>query len=46
VPRYVAGGTQWLGALRFPYNYTDEELELRPGDPIGGPHFPTIETAF
>ena len=46
VPRYVAGGTQWLGALRFPYNYSDEELELRPGDPIGGPHFPTLETAF
>jgi ectoine hydroxylase-related dioxygenase (phytanoyl-CoA dioxygenase family) len=46
VPRYVAGGTMWLGALRFPYNYSDEELELRPGDPIGGPHFPTLETAF
>jgi phytanoyl-CoA hydroxylase len=46
IPRYVAGGTRWLGALRFPYNYTDEELELKPGDPIGGPHFPQIETAF
>jgi phytanoyl-CoA hydroxylase len=46
IPRYVAGGTMWLGALRFPYNYTDDELELKPGDPIGGPHFPQIETAF
>jgi ectoine hydroxylase-related dioxygenase (phytanoyl-CoA dioxygenase family) len=46
IPRYVAGGTIWLGSLRFPYNYSDEELELKPGDPIGGPHFPRIETAF
>jgi ectoine hydroxylase-related dioxygenase (phytanoyl-CoA dioxygenase family) len=46
IPRYVAGGTMWLGALRFPYNYTDEELECAPGEPIHGPHFPKIETAF
>ncbi|MFN0154801.1 MAG: phytanoyl-CoA dioxygenase family protein [Gaiella sp.] len=46
IPRYVAGGTQWLGAQRFPYNYTDEELECAPGEPIHGPHFPRIETAF
>lgn len=46
IPRYVAGGTIWLGALRFPYNYTDEELECAPGEPIHGPHFPRIETAF
>jgi hypothetical protein len=46
IPRYVAGGTMWLGGLRFPYNYTDEELECAPGEPIHGPHFPTIETAF
>jgi ectoine hydroxylase-related dioxygenase (phytanoyl-CoA dioxygenase family) len=46
VPRYVAGGTMWLGALRFPYNYTDDELECAPGEPIHGPHFPRIETAF
>ena len=46
IPRYVAGGTMWLGALRFPYNYTDAELECAPGEPIHGPHFPRIETAF
>ena len=46
IPRYVAGGTVWLGALRFPYNYTDEELGCAPGEPIHGPHFPRIETAF
>lgn len=46
IPRYVAGGTTWLGSLRFPYNYTDEELECMPGEPIHGPHFPRIEPAF
>ena len=46
IPRYVAGGTTWLGAGRFPYNYTDEELECAPGEPIHGPHFPRIATAF
>ena len=46
IPRYVAAGTMWLGSLRFPYNYTDEELECMPGEPIHGPHFPQIETAF
>jgi ectoine hydroxylase-related dioxygenase (phytanoyl-CoA dioxygenase family) len=46
IPRYVAGSTFWLGALRFPYNYSDEELECRPGEQIHGPHFPRIATAF
>ena len=45
-PALRRGGTIWLGALRFPYNYTDEELECAPGEPIHGPHFPPIETAF
>ena len=46
IPRYVAAGTVWLGAGRFPYNYTDAELECAPGEPIHGPHFPRIDTAF
>jgi ectoine hydroxylase-related dioxygenase (phytanoyl-CoA dioxygenase family) len=46
IPRYVAGGTIWLGAQRFPYNYTDDELECAPGEPIHGPHFPRIDSAF
>lgn len=46
IPRYVAGGTTWLGAQRFPYNYTDDELECAAGEPIQGPHFPRIDTAF
>jgi ectoine hydroxylase-related dioxygenase (phytanoyl-CoA dioxygenase family) len=46
IPRYVAGGTIWLGALKFPYNYSDENLECAPGDPIHGPHFPRIDVAF
>lgn len=46
IPRYVAGGTIWLGARRFPYNYTDDELECAPGEPIHGPHFPRVGTAF
>ena len=29
-----------------PTTTRDEELELRPGDPIHGPHFPRIDTAF
>lgn len=46
IPRYVATGTIWLGLRRFPYNYTDAELECMPGEPIHGPHFPQIDTAF
>jgi hypothetical protein len=46
VPRYVAGGTIWLGSKRFPYNFSDEEAGVAIGDPIGGPHFPRLETAF
>jgi phytanoyl-CoA hydroxylase len=46
VPRYVAGGTAWLGSARFPYNFTDEEVGCEIGGPIGGPHFPVVATAF
>lgn len=40
--RYVAAGTIWLGRERFPY----DEVGVGVGDPIGGPHFPVIPTAF
>ena len=46
VPRYVAGGTVWLGTKRFPYNFNDDEVGCEIGGPIGGPHFPTVEPAF
>ena len=42
VLRYVADGTIWLGNERFPY----DEVGVAVGDPIGGPHFPTIPAAF
>ena len=46
VPRYVAGGTIWLGSQRFPYNFTDDEAGVAIGDPIGGQHFPQLTAAF
>ena len=42
VMRYVADGTVWLGAQRYEYNYSDEEVGLAPGEPIGGRYFPVI----
>ena len=42
VMRYVADGTVWLGSQRYEYNYTDEEVGLAPGEPIGGRYFPVI----
>jgi hypothetical protein len=40
--RYVADGTTWLGASRYEFNYSDEELGLTMGDPIGGAYFPFV----
>ena len=42
VMRYVADGTIWLGSQRYEYNYSDEEVGLAPGEPIGGRYFPII----
>lgn len=42
VIRYVADGTIWLGSQRYPYNYSDEEVGLEVGEPIGGEFFPLI----
>ena len=44
VIRFVGDGTIWLGARRYDFNYTDEEVGLAPGDPIGGEYFPLIPT--
>jgi len=40
VLRYVAEGTIWLGNERFPY----DEVGIKPGDKIGGVHFPIVPT--
>ena len=45
VVRFVADGTTWFGARRYEFNYTDAELGLTPGDPIGGDYFPVVPTA-
>jgi len=42
VIRYVGDGTIWLGTARYEYNYTDDEVGLKMGDPIGGEYFPLI----
>lgn len=42
--RYVGDGTIWLGSQRYEYNYSDEEVGLSVGDPIGGEYFPLIPT--
>lgn len=44
VIRYVADGTVWMGERRYDFNYTDEELGLRPGDRMGGEYFPLVPT--
>jgi hypothetical protein len=45
VARFVADGTTWFGATRYEFNYTDDELGLQLGDPIGGPYFPISPAA-
>jgi len=42
VIRYVGDGTIWLGSQRYEYNYSDEEVGLQAGEPIGGEYFPLI----
>jgi hypothetical protein len=44
VVRYVADGTTWFGSARYDFNYSDEEVGLHLGDPIGGPYFPLAPT--
>ncbi len=42
VLRYVATGTIWLGAARFPY----DDVGCPIGNPLSGAHFPAVATAF
>jgi hypothetical protein len=42
VIRYVGDGTIWLGSQRYHYNYSDEEVGLEVGEPIGGEFFPLV----
>ena len=42
VIRFVGDGTVWLGSQRYEYNYSDAELGLAAGDPIGGEYFPLV----
>lgn len=43
VIRYVGDGVTWLGARRYDYNYTDEQIGLAPGEPITGDFFPLVD---
>ena len=40
--RYLACGTVWLGAARFPY----DDVRCAIGEPISDLHFPLVKTAF
>ena len=40
--RYVGDGTIWLGSSRYEYNYSDDEVGIETGDPIGGEYFPIV----
>jgi hypothetical protein len=42
VPRYVSDGVIWLGSRRYAYNYTDEEVGIAIGEPLGGKYFPLV----
>ena len=42
VVRYAANGTIWLGSQRYEYNYSDDEVGIAVGEPLGGKYFPII----
>lgn len=42
IVRYVGDGTIWLGSKRYEYNYTDEEVGIAVGEPLGGRYFPIV----
>lgn len=42
VIRYCADGAIWLGSRRYEYNYSDDEVGIEIGDPLGGRYFPIV----
>lgn len=42
VVRFVGDGAIWLGSRRYEYNYTDDQVGIAIGDPIGGRFFPIV----
>ena len=42
VVRYAADGAVWLGSRRYDYNYTDDEVGIAIGEPLGGRYFPVV----
>lgn len=42
IVRYVADGTIWLGSRRYEYNYSDDEVGIAVGEPLGGRYFPIV----
>lgn len=42
VVRYAGDGAIWLGSRRYDYNYTDEEVGIAVGEPLGGRYFPIV----
>ena len=42
VVRFVTDGTRWFGSRRYEFNYSDDEVGIEIGDPIGGKYFPIV----
>lgn len=42
VPRYCGDGAIWLGSRRYEYNYSDDEVGVAIGEPLGGRYFPLV----
>jgi len=42
IARYVGDGTIWLGSRRYEYNYSDDEVGIDIGKPLGGSYFPLV----
>jgi hypothetical protein len=42
VLRYAGDGVIWLGSRRYEYNYSDDEVGIAIGEPLGGRYFPVV----